>query len=74
VRRIESLEARLLDETGLAPHSDAWFRCWVERVDRLGKGDDLSAIPDEVLTFVIERKRIALGLSREDLERELARL
>ncbi len=54
-RRLEKLQARLTDSTGLVPHSKEWSEYWEERIDRLISGADPGepgCIPIEVLDAV----------------------
>jgi len=41
VRRVQNLEGRLTDATGLVPHSDAWFAFWEDKLDRSMNGEDV---------------------------------
>ena len=41
LRRLQKLEGRLTDATGLVPHSDAWFAFWEDKLDRSMNGEDV---------------------------------
>jgi hypothetical protein len=41
VRRLQKLEGRLTDSTGLVPHSEAWFAFWEDRLVRSMDGEDI---------------------------------
>jgi hypothetical protein len=41
VRRLQKLEGRLTDATGLVPHSDAWFAFWEDKLARSMDGVDV---------------------------------
>jgi hypothetical protein len=38
-RRLRKLENRLLDDSGLVPHSPEWCAYWLERIERYATGD-----------------------------------
>jgi len=39
-RRLQKLEARLTDSSGLVPHSQAWRDYWFPRIDRIFSGQE----------------------------------
>ena len=56
-RRLQVLETRLTDSTGLAPHSEPWFAYWEEIIDRYiagGQPEHRGRIPLEVVDRMIE--------------------
>ena len=55
-RRLRNLEARLMDCSGLVPHTEAWWDYWMFRVDRLITGEEPGEpgyIPLEVCDAII---------------------
>ena len=41
LRRIKTLESKVLDRGGRVPHTEAWFEYWCDRYERfLATGDD----------------------------------
>jgi len=40
LRRLQKLEARLTDRSGLVPRTKAWFDYWLPKVDRIPSGGD----------------------------------
>ena len=56
LRRLRKLETRLTDNSGLAPHSEAWLDYWRCRIDRLLAGEghrDPGRIPLEAIDAII---------------------
>jgi hypothetical protein len=61
-RRLKKLEARMIDEAGLVPHSLQWLAYWTERVDKILNGeDDVKGclIPLEVMDAIVEAAKSA---------------
>jgi len=54
VRRVQKLEGRLTDSTGLVPHSEAWFAYYEDQCDRFGDGEDVPYIPLAVIDRIVE--------------------
>lgn len=54
VRRVQKLEGRLTDVTGLVPHSEAWFAYYEDQCDRFGDGEDVPYIPLVVIDRIVE--------------------
>jgi len=54
VRRLQRLEGRLTDATGLLPHSEAWFAYYEDQCDRFGDGEDVPYIPLAVIDRIVE--------------------
>jgi len=56
VRRLQKLEGRLTDATGLVPHSEAWFDFYEDKLFRLIDGENVGnmRIPIEVLDRIVE--------------------
>jgi len=54
VRRLQRLETRLTDATGLLPHSEAWFAYYEDQCDRFGDGEDVPCIPLAVIDRIVE--------------------
>jgi len=55
-RRLQKLEARLTDSSGLVPHSQAWRDYWFARVDRIFNGEEActpGCIPLEVAHAIV---------------------
>ena len=55
-RRLQKLEARLTDSSGLVPHSQAWRDYWFPKVDRILSGQEPSTpgcIPLEVAHAIV---------------------
>jgi hypothetical protein len=53
-RRLQKLEARLTDATGLVPHSEAWFAYYEDQCERFAAGEDVRHIPLAVIDRIIE--------------------
>jgi len=51
-RRLRKLEAKMTDQSGLAPHSAAWFAHWNERYNRFLTTRDADAIQGMPLAYV----------------------
>lgn len=69
--RLKKLELRRFDATGLAPHSDAWFAFYEDRVARHLTGEDAGYVPLEVIRRIIDavpREDQALVRQNRDLE------
>jgi hypothetical protein len=54
VRRLQKLEGRLTDATGLVPHSEAWFAYYEDQFGRLVDGENVPCIPLAVIDRIIE--------------------
>lgn len=54
VRRLQKLEGRLTDATGLVPHSEAWFAYYENECGRFGAGEDVPCIPLAVIDRIVE--------------------
>ena len=56
VRGVRKLEPRLVDATGLVPHSEAWFGFYGEKLNRSLDGEDIGdiRIPIEVIDRLVE--------------------
>jgi hypothetical protein len=54
VRRLQKLEGRLTDATGLVPHSEAWFEYYGDQFGRLVDGEDVPYIPLAVIDRIVE--------------------
>jgi len=54
VRRLQKLERRLTDTTGLVPHSEAWFTYYEDQCDRFAAGEDVPHIPLAVIDRIVE--------------------
>jgi hypothetical protein len=52
--RLQKLEARLTDVTGLVPHSEAWFAYYEDQCDRFGAGEEVPYIPLAVIDRIME--------------------
>jgi hypothetical protein len=64
-RRLQLLETRLTDATGLVRHSEPWFTYWADIVDRLVAGEEPAfrgRIPLEVVDWMVERADREEGL------------
>jgi hypothetical protein len=55
-RRIQKLEQRFFDNTGLVTHSREWFSHWEGKIDQLlsGANPDIRGIPLAVVDSIIE--------------------
>lgn len=53
-RRLQKLEARSTDATGLAPHSEAWFAYYEDQFGRLVDGENVPYIPLAVIDRIVE--------------------
>jgi hypothetical protein len=56
-RRVRKLETRLVDATGLIPHSEPWFAFYTDKITRSFDGEDIGdiRIPIEALDRLVER-------------------
>ena len=54
VRRLQKLEGRLTNATGLVPHSEAWFAYYEDQFARWEVGEDFPCIPLAVIDRIIE--------------------
>jgi hypothetical protein len=54
VRRLQKLEGRLADATGLVPHSEAWFAYYEGQFARWEVGEEFPCIPLAVIDRIIE--------------------
>jgi hypothetical protein len=54
LRRLQKLEGRLTDATGLVPHSEAWFAYYQDQFGRLVDGEDIPYIPLAVIDRIVE--------------------
>ena len=54
LRRIEQLEARSMDGSGLAPHSLEWLAFWQQQVRRYEVGDEHVRLTLEGLRAVMQ--------------------
>jgi hypothetical protein len=56
-RRLRKLETRVLDASGLIPHSEEWFEYWVAKLDEYiqGGNPDFRGMPLSVIDTLIER-------------------
>jgi hypothetical protein len=61
LRRIEELEARSIDGSGLAPHSPAWLAFWQRQVQ-------LQCIGKEHVTLTVEGVRAVMQATPDDCE------
>ena len=55
-RRIQKLESRFTDATGLVPHSKEWFEHWNRKIDQVIAGEknvDLSGMTLAVIDSII---------------------
>jgi hypothetical protein len=52
--RLQKLEARLTDATGLVPHSEAWFAYYEDQCERFAAGEDVPYIPLAVIDRIVE--------------------
>jgi hypothetical protein len=52
--RLQKLEARLTDATGLVPHSEAWFSYYEDQCERFAAGEDVPFIPLAVIDRIVE--------------------
>ena len=60
VRRVRRLEERRFDATGLAPRSEAWYKFYWDKLDRLLAGEEIGVrIPLEVVDEMMRRGEIA---------------
>ena len=48
------LESRRFDETGLVPHSEAWFSFYEDQLFRLTAGEPIPYVPLAVIDRVVE--------------------
>jgi hypothetical protein len=56
-RRLRKLEAQILDNSGLVPHSRKWLDYWERRFDRFRAGEhsvDLSGMPIELFRSMLQ--------------------
>jgi hypothetical protein len=56
LRRLQKLERRFLEITGLVPHSREWFAHWEGKIDRVIAGEqvDLHGMPLAIVESIIE--------------------
>ena len=54
LRRVQRLEVRLTDATGLVPHSEAWFAYYEDQFARWEVGEEFPLIPLAVIDRIIE--------------------
>jgi hypothetical protein len=54
VRRLQKLEGRLTDATGLVPHSEAWFAYYKDQFARWEVGEEFRCIPLAVIDRITE--------------------
>jgi hypothetical protein len=55
IRRRQRLEVGLTDDTGLVPHSEAWFGYYEDQFDRFVDGEDVPYVPLAVIDRIVER-------------------
>jgi hypothetical protein len=57
VRRLQKLEGRLTDATGLVRHSDSWFAYWEDKLGRSMDGEDvdMSGFTLAVIDRIVEK-------------------
>jgi len=54
LRRIEELESRSMDASGLAPHSLAWLEFWQRELDKFATGQEYTRLPLEAARAIIQ--------------------
>lgn len=54
LRRLQKLEERLTDATGLVPHSEAWFAYYEDQCERFAAGEEVPHIPLAVIDRIME--------------------
>ena len=54
LQRLRKLEAQITDQSGLVPHTEAWFDYWAERYDRFLATGDGDAIKGMTLAWIDE--------------------